>query len=101
MARTARPVREVRAPDGPEALTPREAEVLALLGRAKATSVIARELGLGQQTVRSYVSHILGKLGVRSRTQAALYALEMGLAPTTELSDSSDREPPAGRRPQA
>lgn len=87
MARTMQLVREAHEPDSPEPLTPREAEVLALLGRAKATRAIALELGLGQQTVRSYVSHILGKLGVRSRTEAALYALEMGLAPTTEFPD--------------
>jgi two-component system, NarL family, response regulator LiaR len=84
----ARLVREVRAPDSPEALTPRETEVLILLARGRANKEIARELGLGQQTVKTYVSHILDKLGVRSRTQAALYAVTIGLVSSREVSQA-------------
>ena len=60
-------------------LTPREREVLALLGRGMANTVIARELGLAEKTVKAHVSSILGKLGVADRTQAALYAVREGL----------------------
>jgi two-component system, NarL family, response regulator LiaR len=60
-------------------LTPREREVLALLGRGMANKVIARELGLAEKTVKAHVSSILGKLGVADRTQAALYAVREGL----------------------
>ena len=61
-------------------LTPREREVLALIGRGMANKAIARELGLAEKTVKAHVSSILGKLGVADRTQAALYAVREGLA---------------------
>ena len=60
-------------------LTPREREVLALLGRGMANKVIARELSLSDKTVKAHVSSILAKLGVTDRTQAALYAVRAGL----------------------
>ena len=60
-------------------LTPREREVLALLGRGMANKVIARELSLSEKTVKAHVSSILAKLGVTDRTQAALYAVRAGL----------------------
>jgi NarL family two-component system response regulator LiaR len=62
-------------------LTPREREVLALIGRGMANKVIARELSLSEKTVKAHVSSILAKLGVSDRTQAALYAVRAGLAP--------------------
>ena len=77
----ARLLREVRAPESPEALTEREADVLRLLARGKANKEIARELDVGEQTVKSHVGHILAKLGVHSRTQAALHAVRIGLVP--------------------
>ncbi len=61
-------------------LTPREREVLALIGRGMANKAIARELGLAEKTVKTHVSSILAKLGVADRTQAALYAVREGLA---------------------
>ncbi len=76
----ARLMREVRAPDSPEPLTDRESEVLRLIAQGKANKEIAFELGIGEKTVKSHVSAILGKLGVQSRTQAALYAAQIGLA---------------------
>ena len=60
-------------------LTPREREVLGLIGRGLANKVIARELGLAEKTVKAHVSSILAKLGVADRTQAALYAVREGL----------------------
>ena len=55
-------------------LTPREAEVLALLARGSSNAEIARELGLSLMTVQNHVSAVLTKLQVRDRTQAALRA---------------------------
>jgi len=60
-------------------LTPREREVLSLIGRGMANKVIARELALSEKTVKAHVSSILAKLGVTDRTQAALYAVRAGL----------------------
>jgi DNA-binding NarL/FixJ family response regulator len=77
----ARLVREVRAPESPEALTERETDVLRLLAQGKANKEIAAALSIGEKTVKTHVSNILTKLGVRSRTQAALYAAQIGLTP--------------------
>lgn len=62
-----------------EQLTRREREVLLLVARGKSNREIARELGISEQTVRTHVSSILGKLGLASRTQAAMYAVREGL----------------------
>ena len=67
-----------RAPG--EVLTAREREVLRLIARGRSNKVIARELGVSEKTVKTHVSHILGKLGVTARTQAALFAVRHGLA---------------------
>jgi DNA-binding NarL/FixJ family response regulator len=72
-------MREVRAPETPEALTEREHEVLALLAQGKANKEIAADLLIGEKTVKTHVRNILGKLGVQSRTQAALYAVRNGV----------------------
>src|SRR5918993_1322695 len=85
----ARLMREVRDPESPEALTGRETEVLKLLARGKADKQIARELFIGESTVKSHVHSILAKLNVRSRTQAALYAVRVGLVPADELGEES------------
>jgi DNA-binding NarL/FixJ family response regulator len=77
----ARLMREVRVPDNPQSLTEREIDVLRMIAGGKANKEIAAGLGIGQQTVKSHVSSILMKLGVQSRTQAALYAAQIGLAP--------------------
>jgi len=77
----ARLVREVRAPDSPQSLTEREIDVLRLLAAGKANKEIAVALTIGEKTVKTHVSNILMKLGVQSRTQAALYAAQIGLAP--------------------
>jgi DNA-binding NarL/FixJ family response regulator len=77
----ARLVREVRAPDSPQSLTEREIDVLRLIAGGKANKEIAMALTIGEKTVKTHVSNILMKLGVQSRTQAALYAAQIGLAP--------------------
>jgi DNA-binding NarL/FixJ family response regulator len=61
-------------------LTSRELEVLRLVGAGKANKEIAAELQIGERTARTHVSNILRKLGLSSRTQAALWAVREGLA---------------------
>jgi DNA-binding NarL/FixJ family response regulator len=75
----ARLMREVRTPDTIQALTERETDVLKLVAQGKANKEIAAELVIGEKTVKTHVSNILMKLGVQSRTQAALYAAQRGL----------------------
>jgi DNA-binding NarL/FixJ family response regulator len=66
--------------DGPlDRLTPREREVLQLIARGLPNKQIARELDLSERTVKTHVGHVLGKLGVADRTQAALVAVRAGL----------------------
>jgi DNA-binding NarL/FixJ family response regulator len=61
-----------------EDLTPREFEVLRLVGAGKANKEIAGELVISERTARTHVSNILAKLGLSSRTQAALWAVREG-----------------------
>jgi NarL family two-component system response regulator LiaR len=56
-----------------EQLTPRELEVLKLIGQGKSNQEIADELIIGIKTVKTHVSNILAKLNVEDRTQAAIY----------------------------
>jgi NarL family two-component system response regulator LiaR len=72
-------IHPLAAPPGSEPLTEREMDVLRLLARGLANKEIARELQIGEKTVKTHVSNILAKLGVQSRTQAALQAGRMGL----------------------
>jgi DNA-binding NarL/FixJ family response regulator len=65
-----------------DALTAREREVLALLAAGLSNREIAQRLSISERTARTHVSSILDKLGLRSRTQAALYAVQQGGAPT-------------------
>jgi NarL family two-component system response regulator LiaR len=60
-------------------LTPREREVLELIGRGFSNKRIALELGLSEKTVKNHVGHVLAKLGVDDRTQAAVVAVRAGL----------------------
>jgi two-component system, NarL family, response regulator LiaR len=80
-------MREVRAPESPESLTERETEVLKLLALGKANKQIASSLFIGEKTVKTHVSSILMKLGVQSRTQAALHAVRIGLVSIDELNE--------------
>jgi two-component system, NarL family, response regulator LiaR len=74
-------LREIHSPENPEALTKRETEVLRLLGSGLANKEIAVELSLAETTVKTHVGNIMMKLGVSSRTQAALHAVRIGLIP--------------------
>ena len=82
---SSRLMREVRAPQSPEILTERETEVLRLLARGKANKEIARELNVSENTVKSHVHNVLAKLGVLSRTQAALHAARIGLVSSEQV----------------
>jgi NarL family two-component system response regulator LiaR len=78
----ARLVEAIAQPPGepaPERLTAREQEVLALIARGFSNKRIARELGIAEKTVKTHVGHVLAKLGVTDRTQAAVHAVRMGL----------------------
>jgi DNA-binding NarL/FixJ family response regulator len=87
----ARLMREMRAPESPEALTERETEVLKLIAYGKANKQIARELFIDESTIKSHVHSILSKLNVKSRTQAALHAVRVGLVTAEELGEESSR----------
>ncbi len=67
--------RETRGPDG---LTPREAEVLAMAAAGSPNKLIAGELELSEHTVKLYMHRIIGKLGVRNRTEAAVWYHQNG-----------------------
>lgn len=80
----ARLMREVQAPDTLETLTERETDTLRLLARGLSNKEIARTLCIGEKTVKTHVSNILAKLHLSSRTQAALYAVRIGLVSNAE-----------------
>jgi two-component system, NarL family, response regulator LiaR len=65
--------------DGDEHLTHREREVLELVAAGRSNKRIALELGIAEKTVKTHVGHLLAKLGVADRTQAALLAVQRGL----------------------
>jgi PAS domain S-box-containing protein len=62
-----------------QALTPREVEVLALLGEGLTTEQLAARLTLSRTTVRNHIQHVLAKLGAHSRLEAVLRGVRMGL----------------------
>ncbi len=81
---TDHPTPEPRSPEGvplsPGArlITRRQRQVAALISRGASNREIGEALGVRERTVEDYVSDTLGKLGLRSRTQLALWALENG-----------------------
>jgi DNA-binding NarL/FixJ family response regulator len=77
-----------RESDASATMTARELEVLRLIGAGDANKEIAAKLAISERTVRTHVSNILGKLGLHSRTQAALWAVRKGVV-ETERGDSA------------
>jgi DNA-binding NarL/FixJ family response regulator len=72
----------LRAPrPAADTLTTREREVLTLIAEGRTNRQIARQLNITERTARTHVSNILAKLQLTSRTQAALWAVQEGLAP--------------------
>ena len=78
-ALTATPTTPRPGPALDEVLSPRELEVLRLLATGRSNQQIARDLYLSEPTVKTHVSAMLGKLGLRSRVQAVVLAYETGL----------------------
>jgi two-component system, NarL family, response regulator LiaR len=72
-------VRHIQSPQPTVALTEREMAVLRLLAQGSTNKEIAKHLQIVEDTVKVHVRHILAKLDVQSRTQAALYAIQIGL----------------------
>ena len=67
------------SPTALDQLTKREREVLTLIAQGRANKRIALELGISEKTVKTHVGHVLAKLGVTDRTQAAVLAVQEGL----------------------
>ena len=80
-ARSVADLRGLRPPPG--GLTLREMEVLALVAMGRSNRDVAQELSISQKTVARHLSNIFTKLGATTRTEAAAYAFEHGLAPPT------------------
>ncbi|AGC41666.1 LuxR family DNA-binding response regulator [Myxococcus stipitatus DSM 14675] len=70
---------QARHAPGPETLTPREREVLALLAEGLSNKAIADRLGISEHTAKFHVNAVLSKLGVQRRTEAVVRAARMGL----------------------
>jgi DNA-binding NarL/FixJ family response regulator len=75
LTRLTQALRRPAAPDPLEPLSPREREVLQLIARGHSNRRIARDLEIGEQTVKTHVRSILTKLGLEDRVQAAIFAL--------------------------
>ncbi|MCM3785264.1 response regulator transcription factor [Neobacillus mesonae] len=78
-SRLTKPRKEASAAFLPDPLTQRESEVLRLIAQGKTNREIAENLVITEKTVKTHVSHILSKLALGDRTQAAVYAIKNGL----------------------
>jgi NarL family two-component system response regulator LiaR len=95
VARLLRALQDSPLPQPKEALSERETQVLCMLTQGKANKEIAAHLHLGETTVKSHVSNILSKLGLASRTQAALYAVQNRLVAEDCLGRPGEMAQPA------
>jgi DNA-binding NarL/FixJ family response regulator len=77
-------------------LTPRELEVLQLVARGRSSAQIAHDLVISPRTVGTHIQHILGKLGVANRTEAASYAYRHGLIDVDVEAHAAPSNPPSG-----
>lgn len=73
--------RRRRPEPGPGPLSPRELEVLTLVGEGRPNKVIARALAISPNTVKTHLARIFEKVGARNRTQALVRARELGILP--------------------
>ena len=77
-----------RKPTAPAGLTPRELEVLVLAARGGTTRAVASKLGIAPKTAGNHLEKIYSKIGVSSRAEAAMYAMQHGLIPSWETSEA-------------
>jgi DNA-binding NarL/FixJ family response regulator len=86
LTRLTQAIRRPPPPDPLEPLSPRERDVLELIARGHSNRQIARDLLIGEQTVKTHVRSILAKLGLQDRVQAAVFALR-------HQAERSERQP--------
>ena len=83
------------------ALTTQEHKVLTLVAQGRRNAKIAHELCISTRTVENHLYHIFDKLGVGSRTEAAIYAFQMGMLATPEMSGTSQEKEDGSRYARA
>ena len=77
-----------RKPSAPAGLTPREVEVLVLAARGGTTRAVAHALGIAPKTAGNHIERIYTKIGVNSRAEAAMFAMQHGLLSTWETTEA-------------